>query len=195
MKLIWLFLLNSVMMGFCLAADAFAVSVVNGINFPNGKRTQAVKIAGAFAIFQAIMPLLGWILANTITSTFGIFEKIIPWLAQAFLWVLSIKMILESKRKNDNNYDMTAENLSRKELFIQAIATSIDALLIGLIIARYNLLMVFICAVIIAIITFVLCYIGVHFGRKVGLLLVKKATFVSGVILMLLAIEHFIKNL
>ena len=143
MEVLWVFLTNSVLLGVGLAADAFSVSVVNGINYPHIKYSKAVKIAGLFAFFQALMPMTGWFLTNTIMKYFHIFQRFLPWVSQIFLFGLGVNMILETKKEDGRK--MERIRLTGKEVIIQGIATSIDALLVGLTIAQFQFLKAIVC--------------------------------------------------
>ena len=193
MELLWVFLMNSMLLGVGLAADAFSVSVVDGIHYPNMKYAKVVKIAGLFAFFQALMPMIGWFLTNTIMDYFHILQKFLPWISQIFLFGLGMNMIME--RKKDNSLDTEAKRLTKKELLIQAIATSIDALLVGVTIVAYPFLKAVFCAAIIAGVTFVVCFLGVHWGKQVGVRLAGKASFFGGIVLILIALENFSRTI
>ena len=191
MGTIWFFVINSGLLGIGLAADAFSVSVVNGINDPHLRKMKAVKIAGMYAGFQALMPLTGWFLTNRIMTYFRLLQKLLPWISQFFLMYLGIDMLLESRGGIEK--DEVCDGLSDKELLIQAVATSVDALLIGFTIASYGFIKALVCSLIIAGVTFVLCFFGVQWGKKLGLKLAGKATLIGGLVLIFIAIEHFIK--
>ena len=79
------FFLLSAGLGVGLAVDAFSVSLANGLNEPCMKRSKALTIAGVFAVFQGVMPLIGWLLVHTLLVYFTAFEKAIPWIALALL--------------------------------------------------------------------------------------------------------------
>lgn len=190
MEVLWVFLTNSILLGVGLAADAFSVSVVNGINYPHIKYSKAAKIAGLFAFFQALMPMTGWFLTNTIMKYFHVFQKFLPWVSQIFLFGLGVNMILDKKKEESK---IEKIRLTEKEVIIQGIATSIDALLVGLTIAQFRFLKAMICSNIIAGVTFVLCFLGIHWGKKVGLKLAGKATLFGGFVLILIALEHFFR--
>ena len=95
----FLFFMNSALFGIALAMDAFSVSIANGINEPCIKPRKALIISGIFAIFQALMPLIGWVCVHTIVEKFAIFEQFIPYIALALLSFLGIKMIVDGKIK------------------------------------------------------------------------------------------------
>ena len=79
------FYLTSIGLGFALAMDAFSVSLANGLNEPCMRERKMCGIAGVFAFFQALMPMLGWLLVHTLVEYFTVFEKFIPWIALALL--------------------------------------------------------------------------------------------------------------
>ena len=89
-------IVNSLFLGVGLAMDAFSVSIANGLNEPNMKKTKSLSIAGVFAFFQALMPLLGWVFVHTIITYFKIFEKFIPWIALILLLYIGSKMIISA---------------------------------------------------------------------------------------------------
>jgi len=90
-----LFFVNSIMLGVGLAMDAFSVSLANGLHEPEMKKNKMCGIAGVFAIFQALMPMLGWICVHTIVRYFKAFEKFIPWIALVLLLFIGGKMLIE----------------------------------------------------------------------------------------------------
>nr|MDE6568743.1 manganese efflux pump MntP family protein [Lachnospiraceae bacterium] len=131
-----LFFFNSVLLGVGLAMDAFSVSLANGLNEPAMHKKKMCRIAGIFAIFQGIMPLIGWICVHTILQYFKIFEKCIPWIALLLLLFIGGKMLMEGiKNKED---DTEVSKIEIFALLVQGIATSIDALSVGFTIAEYN---------------------------------------------------------
>ena len=81
----FLFFFNSALLGVGLAMDAFSVSMANGLHDPQMSRRRGVQIAGTFAIFQAVMPMTGWVCVHTIVELFSFFEKFIPWIALILL--------------------------------------------------------------------------------------------------------------
>ena len=91
----FLFIFNSVLLGVGLAMDAFSVSLTNGLNEPDMKRGRMCGIAGMFAGFQALMPMLGWICVRTVVQYFVMFDKFIPWLALVLLVYIGGKMLID----------------------------------------------------------------------------------------------------
>ncbi len=193
MKLDLLFIANSALLGLGLAMDAFSVSLANGLNEPKMKRTRMAYIAMIYAIFQAVMPLTGWICVHTMVCYFKSFEKLIPWIALILLLFIGTKMIFEGIR--GNNEESEAKNLTLFFLLIQGLATSIDALSVGFTIAEYGFIMALICAIIIATVTFVTCFAGLGIGKKFGTKLAGKATIFGGLILIFIGIEIFIEGI
>ena len=98
----FLFFLNSALFGIALAMDAFSVSIANGMNEPNIKVKKAFLISGIFAFFQALMPLIGWLCVHTVVEKFSVFEKFIPYIALGLLAFLGIKMILDGRKKDND---------------------------------------------------------------------------------------------
>ena len=88
------FILNSVLFGVGLSMDAFSISVANGIVEPEMKKFRMFKIAGVYAVFQFIMPVLGWLLVPTVSEMFSVFHKFIPWIALILLLFIGGKMVV-----------------------------------------------------------------------------------------------------
>ena len=159
------FFLNSALLGVGLAMDAFSVSMANGLHEPQMSRTKSAKVAGTFALFQAVMPMAGWICVHTIVELFSSFEQFIPWIALLLLGYIGGKMLLEGIKGEETE---EAAELSAGALFVQGVATSIDALSVGFTISEYGWLMALVCSLIIAVVTFFICEAGLSIGRKFG---------------------------
>ena len=188
----FMFFMNSILFGVGLAMDAFSVSLANGLNEPHMKKRKMFGIAGVFAGFQALMPLIGWVCVNTVVKYFESFEKLIPWIALILLLYIGGKMLLDGIRKNGEEEKV---GVGIAALMLQGIATSIDALSVGFTIAEYNWLMAFVYAMIIAIVTFIICMFGIIIGRKFGTKLSDKAQILGGSILIFIGIEIFVSSL
>ena len=185
-----LFFLNSVLLGIGLAMDAFSVSLANGLNESNMKIGKMCTIAGVFAFFQALMPMIGWGCVHTVIQYFKAFEKFIPWIALILLVLIGGKMLVEGiKNKTDEE---KVSSLGIITLLIQGLATSIDALSVGFTIAEYGLIMAIVCALIISVVTFFICMTGLIIGKKVGTKFSGKATIFGGIILIAIGLEIFI---
>ena len=188
-----LFFLNSVLLGVGLAMDAFSVSLANGLQEPAMKKKKMCGIAGVFALFQAIMPMLGWICVHTILQYFKAFEKFIPWIALILLLLIGGKMLIEGIKSKDDEVDQY--RLGIGALLVQGVATSIDALSVGFTIAEYGFLMALVCACMIAVVTFVICLTGLAIGKKFGTIFSGKATVLGGIILIIIGLELFITGI
>lgn len=184
------FFTMSILLGVGLAMDAFSVSLANGLHEPKMKVRKIGAVAGTFAVFQALMPMIGWICVHTIAQYFKMFEKMIPWIALALLGYIGGKMLFEGIQNDSEDEDTCA--IGFMGLMVQGVATSIDALSVGFTIADYNFFEALICALIIAGVTFVICAAGVLIGKKFGTKLSNKASILGGVILIGIGLEIFI---
>ncbi len=192
------FIINSILLGIGLAMDAFSVSLANGLNDTKMNTGKKVTIAGTFAFFQCVMPLIGWFLVTRIAEKFEAFQKFIPWIALFLLLIIGIDMMSEglkgSKEKNGDDKVSDAAKLGFVTLILQGIATSIDALSVGFTIADYGFIMALICALIIAVVTFLICFAGLKIGMHFGTKLSGKAAILGGSILIFIGLEIFIKG-
>lgn len=220
----FLFICNSILLGAALAMDAFSVSLANGLEDPGMRPGRVCGIAGVFAAFQIAMPLIGWVCIYTIAEYFDAFRAWIPWIALALLAFLGGKMLVEGIRDlqqdavlkdapnvidAENETGATAEGeigvtaaaggksggkLTVAALLLQGVATSIDALSVGFTIADYTFPLALLSAAIIGAVTFLLCFLGVHIGKRFGTHLAGRATIVGGLILIGIGIEIFVKG-
>ena len=192
----FMFFFNSALLGIGLAMDAFSVSLANGLNEPKMKTGKMCGMAGIFAFFQALMPMIGWICVHTVVQYFTAFEKFIPWIALLLLGFIGGKMLVEGIRGNDcANDECNCKKIGITALLVQGVATSIDALSVGFTIADYDLKMAVICALVIALVTFFICVGGILIGRKFGTRLAGKAGIFGGTILVLIGLEIFITGI
>lgn len=187
----FLFFLNSALLGVGLAMDAFSVSMANGLHDPKMSVKRMYLIAGTFGVFQAVMPMTGWICVHTIVELFSSFEAFIPWIALILLAYIGGKMLLEGIRGEEAE---EAAELSAGALFMQGVATSIDALSVGFTISEHGWLMALAASLIIALVTFVICMAGLRIGKKFGTKLSGKASILGGVILIGIGLEIFISG-
>lgn len=186
------FFFTSIMLGVGLAMDAFSVSLANGLNESKMRIGKMFGVAGLFAFFQGLMPLLGWICIHTIVQVFASFEKMIPWIALVLLCYIGIKMLIDGIRCKGCEPELHAVTLGA--LIVQGIATSIDALSVGFTIAEYQLAEAILAALLIAAVTFVICFAGIEIGKKVGTKLAGKAGIFGGIILIVIGLEIFITS-
>ena len=188
-------IINSILLGIGLAMDAFSVSIANGLIEPGMKKTRMLKMAGIYALFQFAMPMLGWIFVTSLESVFSMISPLIPWVALILLLFIGGKMIVEAilEKKNGKKEDnKPKEKLTWKLIFVQGVATSIDALSVGFTISMYSLLRAIASSLIIGAVTLVICLIGLISGRKIGGKISGVATIIGGVILILIGIEIFV---
>ncbi len=181
------FFVNSILLGVGLAMDAFSVSLANGLNDPEMKKKKMGIVAGVFAFFQAFMPMTGWLLVHTMLSYFKMFEPFIPWIALFLLAGIGGKMLVSGVRGEEE--DVKKGELTMWVLFVQGIATSIDALSVGFTIAHYNLGQAVLASGIIALVTFIICMAGILIGKKFGTKLSSKASVLGGLILIGIGLE------
>jgi putative Mn2+ efflux pump MntP len=196
MNLSLLFFANSLLLGVGLAMDAFSVSIANGLNEHKMGLPRMCAIAGVYALFQFLMPMLGWVCVHTVVVYFSAFQKFIPWIALILLAYIGGKMLLEGIRGGEDSDEVVS--LSVATLLLQGVATSIDALSVGFTIADYNAPMALLCSVLIAVVTFAICMGGLaigKFGAKASATLAGKASILGGVILIAIGLEIFISNL
>jgi len=186
------FFFNSIMLGVGLAMDAFSVSLANGLNEPCMKRGRMSLIAGVFSAFQFAMPMLGWICVSTIAQYFKAFEQLIPWIALVLLGYIGGKMLYDGIKNKDAECGSSAVGLSA--LMVQGVATSIDALSVGFTIAEHNLLEALVACLLIGVVTFFICYVGLYIGKKAGTKLASKAGILGGCILIFIGLEIFITS-
>lgn len=184
-----------------LAMDAFAVSITKGMTLKSLSKGIAIKIALFFGVFQAAMPLIGWILGIGFQDHI---KAIDHWVALILLSILGGKMIYEfykgRKEEKDEVNDAEIEvsttlesdkdELSNKELTTLAIATSIDALAVGISFAFLDVNII-LSSLIIGVITFIICFIGVIAGKKIGGLFKDYAELIGGIILIIIGINIF----
>ncbi len=175
-------LLELLLTSLSLACDAFTVSISKGLQ-TKSKINNAFIISLYFGIFQFIMPIIGYYLGNIFT------EKIIyynPYISMILLIIIGMLIYKEE------NYDIDT-NLNYNELFFLSIATSIDALVIGISFSflRLNIIS---SSIIIGIVTFILCFIGYYLGNYLSNKISKYANKLAGIILIILGIKIFIQN-
>ncbi len=186
------FIANSALLGVGLAMDAFSVSMANGLREPTMGKMRMSAIAGTYGFFQWLMPMLGWVCVHTVLLFFTAFQKFIPWIALLLLAWIGGKMLLEGLRGGEIGEDDPGVSFSA--LMMQGIATSIDALSVGFTIAGYSFPSAFICSLIIAVVTFIICIGGLIIGRTVGTKLSGKAAILGGIILIGIGLEIFLRG-
>ena len=185
------FILTSILLGIGLAMDAFSVSVANGLNEPNMRKSRVALISGTFAMFQGVMPLIGWFIVVTAVGALDVLDQFVPWIALILLAFIGGKMIKDGIEGEEGSEPVS---LGMTALLAQGIATSIDALSVGFTISDYDVVCAVICALIIALVTWIICAIGLMAGKKLGSKFTSRATIFGGAILILIGMEIFIKG-
>ncbi|MBO5925302.1 MAG: manganese efflux pump [Clostridia bacterium] len=188
----FVFFLNNILIGIGLSMDAFSVSVANGLTHNCLSKRQTHLIAGTFGVFQGVMPMLGWLCVHTILSIFEVFSVVIPYVSLAILSYIGIKMLIEGIKGECVD---ACRRLGIGALLVQGVATSIDALSVGFVIASLGVMEAIVSALIIAVVTYLVCLIGVNIGRKVGHKYSKYATIAGGVILIVIGLEIFLTGI
>ena len=133
-----MFFFISILLGCGLAMDAFSVSIANGLAAPCMCRKRMLTIAGVFALFQGVMPLLGWFFVHSFIGLFSSLQGVIPWVSLALLSFIGGKMLFDAF-KPDEEEDCVCATLGIGALLVQGIATSIDALSVGFTIAEHTI--------------------------------------------------------
>ena len=184
---------NGALLGFGLAMDAFSVSLANGLSDPKMKRKKLLTIAATFAIFQGMMPLIGWFFVTQLSSVFDVLQAYIPWAALILLVFIGGKMLLEGIKPDEEECCESKEEkkLTFSALMIQGLATSIDALSVGLTISDLNFGEATLEAAVIAALTFVICAAGIEIGKKFGTKLANKAAILGGCVLIAIGFKIF----
>ena len=180
------------LIGVGLSMDAFAVSVCKGLGMKRVNYRHALVTALFFGGFQGLMPVIGWALG----SQFARFVTPVDhWIAFGLLALIGGKMLWDAFHDQDEDAQTSdCERLDLKELFMLAIATSIDALAVGITFAFLEVSIVF-AAVVIALVTFVLSWVGVAVGNRFGVRYQKPSTIVGGVVLILIGLKTLLEHL
>lgn len=180
------------LIGVGLSMDAFAVAVCKGLSMPKVRKKDCFLIASFFGGFQALMPFLGWVLGKQ-------FEQYIVsvdhWIAFVLLGFIGGKMIAEAcKKEEDAVVEKNVCSLDIKELFLLAVATSIDALAVGITFAFLQMPIIEAVSII-GVTTFFLSIVGVYVGNIFGSKYEKKAELAGGVILVLIGLKILLEHL
>ncbi|MCI8360780.1 MAG: manganese efflux pump [Clostridiales bacterium] len=187
-------MLSIFLIGVSLAMDAFAVSITNGITQTRSRFPQALVSSASFGFFQGFMPFIGWALGAAFSARI---EKIDHWIAFGLLAFIGIHMIWEAVRGGET-CEGGASEFSMKTLMVLSLATSIDALAVGVSFAltgTATLAGILLNCSIIAGVTLVICLAGFYIGRRFGCLYKQKAEIAGGCILTLMGIKILIEHL
>lgn len=186
MKLAEIFLI-----GVGLSMDAFAVAVCKGLAMPGVRPRHALLVAVYFGVFQGLMPLIGWFLGSQFAQYV---TNLAPWIAFILLAVIGGNMIRESLSKEEEASCDGA--LRHKELLLLAVATSIDALAVGVSFSMVTLAVsIFAAVVLICCTTLVISFVGVYIGNIFGARYKAKAEFAGGAILIAMGLKILLEHL
>ena len=187
-------ILSILLIAVSLAMDAFAVSISNGISQKKSRFPEAFATALSFGVFQGVMPFLGWALGSSFSARI---EKVDHWIAFALLAFIGIHMIVEAVRGGDSCESGSAV-FSIKTLLSLSVATSIDALAVGVSFAlsgTNTLPGILLAASIIAGVTLIICLAGFYIGRRFGCIFKNKAEIAGGCILTLMGVKILVEHL
>ena len=185
-------LLEIFLIGIGLSMDAFAVAICKGLAMPNKvDKKGALLIALYFGVFQAVMPALGWLLGSQFARYV---TRLAPWIAFILLAWIGGNMIRESLSKEEREEEETG-SVSHKELLVLAVATSIDALAVGVTFSMLELAVsIAVAVILIGCTTFVISLAGVYVGNVFGAKYKSKAEFVGGAILILIGVKILLER-
>lgn len=195
------------LIGVALAMDAFAVSLTNGMSEPKMPFWKAALVAGAYALFQFMMPLIGYYGGYAFSSFVA---KIAPWLSFVLLGFIGGKMIFDSAREmyqkshpkgeETENSEKSRAKLTAGKLLLQAVATSLDALAVGVTLLAADTgaglpMHVALCALVIGVITLALSISAVYIGKKAGDRFSDKAELLGGIILIAIGLKILLEGI
>ena len=170
-----------------LAMDSFSVSIANGLATKTFKISNALTIALFFGLFQGLMPIFGWLAGEYIADYISAFDH---WVAFALLTIIGVKMIYESINNKPAKF-LRAYTL--KVILVLSIATSIDALAVGLSFSLLDI-SIFFPAIIIGVITFLLSFFGVYVGGRFGKVLKNRIEILGGLILIIIGLKILLEH-
>jgi len=180
-----------------LAMDAFAVSVSTGMTC-RVRAAHVFKMAGSFGVFQGLMPLIGYMVANAFSAQI---QAVDHWVAFVLLSFVGAKMLWENLRGKEAAVDCSETAYSWKRVGVLALATSIDALAVGVSLAvmpHTGMLApawgYLVCCAVVALVTFVLCTVGLFLGGRFGRLLGNKAEIAGGLVLIAIGLKILLEH-
>ena len=184
-----------ILIGIALSMDAFAVTIANCANFKdNLSKIKEWAMPVSFALFQFIMPIIGFYIGSALSS---ILSKIAGYLTAGIFFVLFIKIVFDivkdgTQNNKESDNTSSASSFSYMTLFVQSIATSLDALFVGISFAVHLPFSVFVASAIIGLVTFILVTIALFVGKGLGKILGKFAIYLSATLLFILAVKNLI---
>lgn len=183
--------LELVMLALGLSMDACAVSICKGLSMKKAGLREGAICGLWFGGFQALMPVIGFFLGSMFADAIEAFDH---WIAFGLLALIGINMLKEALEKNDC-CEIGDDDLSAKNMFVMAVATSIDALAVGISLAMAGDVSITVAASLIGVITFAMSAAGVKIGNIFGCRFKKKAEALGGIILILLGLKILLEHL
>ncbi|MBO7285168.1 MAG: manganese efflux pump [Alistipes sp.] len=180
--------IEMILLGFGLAMDATAVSIGKGLSLKKVEPSHALKAGVWFGGFQALMPIIGYFLG---VSFSGFVASVDHWICFGLLLLIGANMVREALSGDDDELD---DNFSPRTMFLMAVATSIDALVVGVTLAFANA-NIWVAAAIIGVVTFALSFSGLYLGRVIGSKFGSKAGVLGGLVLIAIGIKTLIEHL
>lgn len=171
-----------IIIGIIVSLDALFVSIASGLKYNSLNINKLLILPVSFGFFQFLMTFIGYIISNEINNVFKIYN-VLRIVSSIVLFILGLKMIFIDS-KDETNY---VKDLRFSTILIMSLATSIDALSIGLTIFDYGFSIALLSSILIGLITFIICIIGVIIGKNIGYFLNRKAMIVGGLILIILS--------
>jgi putative Mn2+ efflux pump MntP len=178
----------TLLIAFSLAMDAFSVSITHGLANQSVKLTTALTLGVSFGSFQAIMPILGWLAGVSIIDVISAFDH---WIAFGLLCVVGGRMIYEATKKGS---DRLITSLSIGTLLLLSVATSIDALAVGMSLSFLNVA-ILTPSLVIGVVTFSLSCVGVYLGNRFGRFLGNKVEVLGGILLLAIGLRVLIEHM
>ncbi len=175
-----------------VSMDAFAVSICKGLAMQRATLGGCLTVGGWFGGFQALMPLIGFYLGTLFAGAIEAFDH---WVAFGLLGILGVNMLKEAFTGDCEDCEQTSADLSVKTMFVMAVATSIDALAVGISLAMAGGVNIWLSILLIGLTTFTTSAIGVRIGNIFGSAFEKKAQMAGGIILVILGLKILLEHL
>ena len=182
-------MINLILISISLAMDCLAVSIASGATATKPKITNAIKVGLSFGFFQAIMPLIGWAIGFSFRS---LIENVDHWIAFSLLLIIGIKMLYEAFKKSPQNNKTDITRIPT--LLLLSIATSIDALVVGISLSILDI-SIYLSILIIGLFAFTFSVSGYYLGYRIGKIIGNKVEVIGGIILIGIGIKILIEHM
>ncbi|MCJ7472228.1 MAG: manganese efflux pump MntP family protein [Actinobacteria bacterium] len=182
-------MINLILISISLAMDCLAVSIASGATITKPKITSALKVGLSFGFFQAIMPLIGWVVGFSFRS---LIENVDHWIAFSLLLIIGIKMLYEAFKKSPQNNKTDITRIPT--LLLLSIATSIDALVLGISLSILDI-SIYLSILIIGLFAFTFSVSGYYLGHRIGKIIGNKVEIIGGIILIGIGIKILIEHM